>query len=115
MIISIDFDGTVCRDAYPLIGVMQPYARQVINRLYDRGYYIIINTCREGDMLRDAINWLLDKGIKFNRVNDNYPPGTNEYGYNSRKVYAHVYIDDRNLGGFPGWKDVYDQIEQLPG
>jgi hypothetical protein len=27
-----------------------------------------------------------------------------------RKPYADVYIDDRNMGGFPGWKKVREII-----
>jgi len=30
-------------------------------------------------------------------------------GY-SRKIHADLFIDDRNVGGFPGWGEVYQQI-----
>jgi hypothetical protein len=32
-------------------------------------------------------------------------------GY-SRKIHADWFIDDRNIGGFPGWGVVYQQISQ---
>jgi hypothetical protein len=110
MIIAIDFDGTICFDAYPGIGCIQPYAAETINKLHDAGHYIIINTCREGNLLNEAVNWLLDKGIRFNRVNDNHPDATKKYKWNARKIFADIYIDDRNLGGFPGWMEVYNSM-----
>ncbi|MEN6422284.1 MAG: hypothetical protein ABFD76_10090 [Smithella sp.] len=113
MIIAIDFDGTICFDAYPEIGCIQPYAAETINKLHAAGHYIIINTCREGNRLNEAINWLLEKGIRFNRVNDNHPAAMSKYGSNSRKIFADVVIDDRNLGGFPGWVQVYNSIEGM--
>lgn len=112
MIIAIDFDGTICLDKYPEIGQIQPGAQAAINELYANGHYIILNTCRAGETLTEAINWLLEKGIPFNRVVDNNPDMTAKYGP-TRKVFAHVYIDDRNLGGFPGWEKAMLIINEL--
>ena len=106
MIVAIDFDGTIVQDRYPAIGVMQPYARDVIRRMYEDGHYIIIWTSRSGEALLDAINYLLDKGIPFHRINDSEPVNRAQYDSDTRKIYADVYIDDRNLAGFPGWKEV---------
>jgi hypothetical protein len=113
MIIVIDFDGTISRGKFPLIEGLQPYARETINNLFDRGYYIIINTCRNGDLLLEAINWMLDQGIKFHRVNDNDPTNTVKYNSNSRKIYGHVYVDDKQVGGLPQWTDTFDYIIAL--
>jgi len=113
MILAIDFDGTICRGKYPSIEGLQPYAKETINKLFDNGHYLIINTCRSGNQLLEAINWMLQQGIKFHRVNDNHPEQTALYNNNSRKIYAHLYIDDKNLGGFPGWLQASEQIEQI--
>lgn len=113
MIIAIDFDGTICRGKYPAIDGQQPYAVETINALHNAGHYIIINTCRSGDILLTAINWMLEQGIKFHRVNDNEPQSVALYNNNSRKIYAHVYIDDKNLGGFPGWVNVFSEIQKI--
>lgn len=109
MIIAIDFDGTIVADKYPEIGELMPGAHAVINLLYTKGHYIIINTCRTGDHLAAALNFLHEKRIKFDIVNDNHPDLTKQYGV-TRKVFADVYIDDRNLGGFPGWKVVFEKL-----
>ena len=113
MIIAIDFDGTISRGKFPAIDGLQPYAVDTINALYDAGHYLIINTCRSGEQLLEAINFMLEQGIKFHRVNDNHPDQTALYKNNSRKIYAHQYIDDKNLGGFPGWLIAYQQIQQF--
>lgn len=113
MIIALDFDGTICRGKYPEIAGLQPYAKETINKLFDAGHYLIINTCRSGDQLLEAINWMLQQGLKFHRVNDNHPEQTALYNNNSRKIYAHIYVDDKNLGGFPGWLLAAEQIEQI--
>jgi hypothetical protein len=113
MIIAIDFDGTICRGKYPAIDGQQPYAAESVNLLYDAGHYIIINTCRSGEQLLEAINWMLHQGIKFHRVNDNHPAETARYNNNSRKIYGHVYIDDKNLFGFPGWLQAVEEIAKI--
>lgn len=113
MIIAIDFDGTICRGKYPNIDGLQPYARETINQLYDAGHYIIINTCRSHDQLVTAINWMIEQGIKFHRVNDNHPNEVARYGNNSRKVYAHVYVDDKQVGGLPEWREVAEYIDKV--
>jgi hypothetical protein len=113
MIISIDFDGTISRGKFPAITGLQPYAAEVINRLYQQGHYLIINTCRSGEQCLEAVNFLLQHCIPFHRVNDNHPDQTALYNNNSRKIYAHVYIDDKNLGGFPGWLQAEETINQM--
>ncbi|GAB6010819.1 hypothetical protein [Viscerimonas tarda] len=112
MIIAIDFDGTICRGKYPAIDGLQPYAKDVINRLYDEGHYIIIWTCRGDDCLLNAINYLLAQGVKFHRINDHHPATVEQYGNNSRKVYAHLYIDDKQVGGLPAWTDIYEWVRK---
>lgn len=111
MIIAIDFDGTICRTTrFPLIDGETPYAADTIRQLHADGHYIIIWTCRTGQNLLDAINWLLHHRIPFDRINDHNPDNLARYGYGGKKIYAHCYIDDKNLGGFPGWLQAYDII-----
>jgi hypothetical protein len=110
MIIAIDFDGTLHAGKWPGIGVPAPYAADVMRKMKADGHYIIINTCRSGDMLLEAINWLLAHDIPFSRVNDNDPESVAIYGNNSRKIYAHLYIDDRQVGGLPRWDEIYEEI-----
>lgn len=113
MIIAIDFDGTICTGRFPAIDGLQPYAKQIIDRLYNDGHYLIINTCRSGQQLIDAVNWMLANDIKFHRVNDNRPKEVEMYNNNSRKVYAHLYIDDKQVGGLPTWPAILAYVNEL--
>ena len=103
MIIAVDFDGTISRGKYPAIDGEQPYAGESLRKLYSQGHKIIIWTCRTGDRLLEAINWLLEHQIPFSRINDHDPDNLTKYGgEGGKKIYAHVYIDDKNIGGFLG-------------
>ena len=70
MIIAVDFDGTISRGKFPAIDGEQPYAGESLRKLHDEGHKIIIWTCRTGDQLLNTINWLLERKIPFDRVND---------------------------------------------
>lgn len=113
MILSIDFDGTLHLGIFPEIGVIAPYAKWAMKTLHDDGHYLIINTCRSGDSLLEAINWLLEQGIIFDRVNDNHPGNIAEYRGNTRKIYADMYIDDKQVGGLPTWPEILDAIIKI--
>lgn len=113
MIIAVDFDGTLCQDRYPEIGAPQTGAVEGMRRLKAEGHYLIIWTCRTGGLLLEAINWLLEHGIPFDRVNDHNPDNVRLYGEGGPKVYADVYIDDRNLGGFVGWPLALSMIREM--
>ena len=95
MILAVDFDGTIARSSFPDILGEQPYAGEVLRKLHERGHYIIIWTCRSGKNLLDAINWLLEHNIPFDRVNDHCPENIKRYGKGSGKIYANIYIDDK--------------------
>jgi Bacterial dnaA protein helix-turn-helix len=104
MIIAVDFDGVIARDDnWPQIGNMILGAKEAISKLREDGNFIIVNTCRSNGDLVSAINWMLENGIGFDLVNENHPDHVKMFDYNSRKIFADIYIDDRNLGGFPGW------------
>lgn len=106
MIIAIDFDGTIARTKYPTILGEVDGAREAMEQLHEAGHYLIIWTCRKGEHLTDAINWLLAQGVPFDRVNASAPADIERWGDNGRKIGADIYIDDKNLGGFPGWAEV---------
>lgn len=113
MIVAIDFDGTIVRGQFPAIDGLTPDSKQYIKMLKDDGHYIIINTCRSGQQAIEAINYLLECGIPFDRFNDNEPTSVAKYNSNSRKVYAHVYVDDKQVGGLPPWSKIYDWITEI--
>lgn len=95
MTIAIDFDGTVVKHEYPNVGEDIPFAEETIKNLVEQGHKIILYTMRSGKYLEDAVNWFLEKGIPLYGINKN---PSQIYWTTSRKVYAHLYIDDAALG-----------------
>ena len=110
MIIAIDFDGTLHTGKWPAIGLPAPYAVEMMQKLKADGHYLIIWTCREGERQTEMVNWLMDKQIPFDRINDNVSVQMELYGNNSRKVYAHLYVDDKQVGGLPCWDEIYEEV-----
>lgn len=113
MIIAIDFDGTIVQDAYPAIGEIMPGAREAINQLKADGHYIIIWTCRTGHYAHQVFDWLYENDIMFDRINESCPQNLADHnGIDTRKVFAHVYIDDRALLSLPPWPEIYKIVTQ---
>ena len=111
MIIAIDFDGTICRNKYPEIGDPMPLAIESIKELKERGHDLILWTCRQGDLLDDAVRWCEEHGIPFDLVNEHEPNNLKAFdGVSGNKVFADIYIADHNLGGFPGWERAMEII-----
>lgn len=105
MIIAIDFDGTIVENEFPKIGKPLPYAFEVMKGLQERGHDLILWTFRDGIHLSEAVDFCKENGIEFFTVNHSFPKENFDLAI-SRKIYADVYIDDKNVGGFPGWKKI---------
>lgn len=94
-IIAIDFDGTLCVDRFPEIGDPN---WDVINRAkaaQAAGIPTILYTCREGELLKNAVKACADWGLRFDAVNENLPAFVAETGDNPRKIVATQYWDDK--------------------
>jgi hypothetical protein len=89
--IAVDFDGTIVEHEYPGIGKEKLFAFQ------------------NGKELDEAVEYCRRNGVEFYAVNKNYP----EEIFNetvSRKIDADIYIDDKNIGGFLGWSEVWQTL-----
>ena len=77
------------------------------------GHKLILWSVREGQLLTDAVEWCRQRGVEFYAVNQDFDADTpNENAHYSRKLKAHVFIDDRNLGGLPDWGTIYQLISR---
>lgn len=112
--IAVDFDGTIVEHEYPRIGKEMLFAFDTLKALQKKGHKLILWTFREGDSLEDAVEFCRENGVEFYAVNKNYPEERYD-DMSSRKVLADVYIDDRNLGGFPGWSKVWQTLHPESG
>ena len=111
MIIAVDFDGTIVEHKYPAIGKEIPYAIKTLKLFQKKGHKLILWTYRHGKELEEAVKFCEERGLTFHAVNNNFDGEEYDNTY-SRKIYADIYIDDRNLLGLPEWKKLYDMLEQ---
>lgn len=109
MIIAVDFDGTIVQHKYPEIGSEIPFAIETLIALQKEGHQIILWTYRAEEMLQEAVQFCENKGLEFYAVNSNYPEEEFDDTV-SRKIYADLYIDDRNFGGLSDWGHIYRSI-----
>lgn len=92
MIIAVDYDDT--------LEIKKTMNTALINTLKSKqqnGDIIILWTCRQGKRLIEALTNLKKVGFAPNLVNENVPWMIKSFGYNPRKIYADIYIDDKNL------------------
>ena len=106
MKIAIDFDGTIVEHKYPRIGKPVLFAFDALKELQKRGHKLILWTYRSGKELDEAVEFCSKNGIEFYAINKSYTEEEFENGTVSRKIDADIFIDDRNLLGFPGWARV---------
>ena len=97
MTYAVDFDGTLCENAWPEIGKPKYKVIDYCNALKAEGHKLILNTCREGVMLHKAVAWCATFALFFDAYNQNLPEHITTYGGDCRKIFADFYIDDKNL------------------
>jgi hypothetical protein len=115
MVIAIDFDDTIAYSNYPDILGIKPNAAEVIGKMHNEGNDIIVWTCRLGEPLEMAEAFLKENKILHHTVNKHIQRIMDKYGNDTRKIYADVYIDDKNLGGIPDdWNEIYEMVKQHP-
>ena len=91
MIIAVDFDGTLCTDAYPKIGRIISETADIVRRFSERGDTIILYTCK------NAVRWCKKHNIPIDFVNENVPERAKIYGSDCRKISADIYIEDKSI------------------
>jgi hypothetical protein len=107
--IAVDFDGTIVEHEYPEIGKEMLFAFLTLKELNKKGARLILWTFRSGKELEEAVEFCRKNGVEFYAVNKNYPEEVMNESV-SRKIDADIFIDDKNLGGFPGWSGVWQML-----
>lgn len=93
MIIAVDFDGTLCDNAWPGIGKPNGRLIALLIAARSRGDKVILWSCREGKLLEEAVEWCRVQGLAFDAINKN----AQKYDHAKHKIVADVYIDDRSM------------------
>ena len=95
---AVDFDGTLnLAKRYPELGEPNMELIEILIKQRAAGDKVILWTCREGQLLDDAVEYCRKYGLEFDAINDNIQENKDRWGNNTRKVFADFYIDDRNL------------------
>lgn len=105
-IIAVDFDGTLVPDNWgEETDEVNTGLIALIRYEKKKGAKIILWTCRgEGHGLEEAVKLCKRFGIEFDAVNENIPEVKELFGYDTRKVYANEYWDDKNMKVTPIWR-----------
>ncbi len=113
-VLAIDFDGTIVEHKYPEIGKEMLFAFATLKALQQKGHKLILWTIRTGALLEEAVDYCKKNGIEFYAVNKNYPEEELD-AKTSRKLNADIFIDDRMIGGFIGWSEVWNALHPEGG
>ncbi len=99
-IIAVDFDGTLTNERiHPEIGTPNLPLISCLKALREKeGVHLILNTCRNGDSLKAAVEFCKQYGLEFDAVNENLPSVIKKFdGKDTRKIVASYYVDDRAI------------------
>jgi hypothetical protein len=111
--IAVDFDGTIVEHKYPEIGKEILFAFETLRALQKQKHQLILWTYRSGRELEEAVEFCRRNGVEFYAINASYPEEEFDEEYDSRKIDADIFIDDRNIGGLPPWGEIYQMINPL--
>lgn len=100
-VIAVDFDGTLCKQAWPEIGEENKILIEHLKEQQAAGARLILWTNREGDLLEEAVEWCMAHGLTFDTVNANLPELIDLYKNDCRKINADIYIDDKAVNPVP--------------
>lgn len=103
---AIDFDGTLCEEAYPEIGAEKPMMLILVKTLQQLGVYTILWTCRSKERLEEAKKWCIERGLTFDKYNEHADCFLEKYPNQSPKIYADIYIDDKAHNALKNAKDI---------
>lgn len=114
MIIAVDFDGTIVKNAYPDIGAPIENAVKALRYFKEQGHTIIINSCRADYYADEMTHYLLYNDIPFDFINENDPKRTSQYGGDTRKISADIYIDDKNIFCHSiDWNEIMREVDRI--
>lgn len=110
LVIAVDFDGTITNEGS--MTTEEPTIRdncaEVLNRLSEDGVKLILWTCRSGNALTEALDFLDQNGLLelFDTVNEQLPEVIELFEETGVKVGADLYIDDKNIMYKVDWKEI---------
>lgn len=110
--IAIDFDGCLCDNAHPAIGAPHWGVIARAKMEQEAGAGLILWTCREGQLLLEAVAACESWGLHFDAINESLPSWIAAFDNAPRKVGASEYWDDRAVP-MGGVQEVNQVIEAI--
>ena len=110
--IAIDFDGCLCDNAYPAIGAPHWGVIARAKMEQEAGAGLILWTCREGQLLQEAVAACESWGLHFDAINESLLSWIAAFNNAPRKVGASEYWDDRAVP-MGGEQEVNQVIEAI--
>jgi len=110
----IDFDGTLCKFAFPDVGPIEPNVKEALETLKQAGYIIKIHSCRTAtywgneDERRVHIKMIQDF-MKEHRL----PYDELIMSITKDKPIADVYIDDRAIRYNNNWLQIAQELKDV--
>ena len=95
-IYAVDFDGTLAETKFPEIIAPIEDMFETCQTIKENGDILILWTCRCGKDLEEAVQFCKEHGLEFDYINENVPENVEKFGNDSRKIFAHEYIDDKS-------------------
>ncbi|CBL36499.1 hypothetical protein CL3_22090 [butyrate-producing bacterium SM4/1] len=84
-IIAVDFDGTLCENKWPEIGMPNEELIEYLKKRQANGEKLILWTSRNEEQTKEAVEWCKKYGLIFDAVNDNLPEIVEAFGGNLQK------------------------------
>ncbi len=110
----IDFDGTLCKFAFPKVGTVEPNVKKALELLKAKGYTIKIHSCRTciapypGSNIKRGTH--IDLILKFLEYNE-IPFDELIVDETMNKPIADAYIDDRGIKYEGNWMEIANELE----
>ena len=112
-IVVIDFDGTLCKFAFPDVGPIEPDVKIALETLKRAGYTIKIHSCRTAtywerpdereEHIRLIIDFMQKHGLPYDEI---------LLARTMDKPIADVYIDDRAIKYDNNWLEIAKKLEK---
>ena len=109
----IDFDGTLCKFAFPDVGPVEPGVREALETLKDAGYVIKIHSCRTATYWNKPV----ERGIHIHMIYEFLHEHDILYDEliidpTMDKPLATVYIDDRSIEYNNNWLEIAERLKE---
>ena len=105
----IDFDGTLCKFAFPDVGPIEPHVKIALETLKQAGYIIKIHSCRtatywerpdeRGQHIEAIVDFMIQHKLPFDNII-----------LSMDKPIADVYIDDRAIKYENNWLEIAEKL-----